>query len=78
MKDVIKMIVQVIHFLSFCGVILAGILGVIYEIIGHAKFEQILSTIGITKGFERIWTASAVMLLLLIITHFIKVKLLAN
>lgn len=78
MKEIIKIIVQVIHFLSFGGVILAGILGVVYEIIGHAKFEQILSTIGISKGFERIWIISALMILLLIITYFIKVKFLAD
>lgn len=75
MKEILKMIVQVIHVLSFCGVILSGILGAVYEIIGHAKFEQVLSAIGISKGFERIWVVSATMLLLLITTYFIKAKL---
>lgn len=75
MKEIIKMIVQVVHILSFCGVILSGILGAVYEIIGHAKFEQVLSAIGISKGFERIWVVSAIMLLLLITTYFIKTKL---
>jgi hypothetical protein len=75
MKEILKMIVQVVHVLSFCGVILSGILGAVYEIIGHAKFEQVLSAIGISKGFERIWVVSAIMLLLLITTYFIKAKL---
>lgn len=75
MKEIIKMIVQVVHVLSFCGVIFSGVLGVVYEIIGHAKFEQVLSAIGISKGFERIWVVSAIMLLLLIITYYIKAKL---
>ena len=75
MKEILKMIVQVVHVLSFCGVILSGILGAVYEIIGHAKFEQVLSAIGISKGFERIWAVSAIMLLLLITTYFIKAKL---
>lgn len=75
MKEIIKVIVQVVHVLSFCGVILSGILGAVYEIIGHAKFEQVLSAIGISKGFERIWVVSAIMLLLLITTYFIKTKL---
>ena len=75
MKEIIKIIVQVVHVLSFCGVILSGILGAVYEIIGHAKFEQVLSAIGISKGFERIWVVSAIMLLLLITTYFIKTKL---
>lgn len=75
MKEIIKMIVQAVHVLSFCGVILSGVLGAVYEITGHAKFEQILSAIGISKGFEQIWAVSAIMLLLLITTHFIKAKL---
>ena len=75
MKEILKMIVQVVHVLSFCGVILSGILGAVYEITGHAKFEQVLSAIGISKGFERIWVVSAIMLLLLITTYFIKAKL---
>ena len=77
MKETIKMIVQVVHALSFCGVILAGALGVVYEIIGHAKFEKILSGIGISKGFNWVWGVSIIMLFLLITTHFIKAKLLS-
>ena len=76
MKEIIRKIVQVVHILSFCGVILSWILGVIYEIVGHAKFEQWLSAIGISKGFEMIWVVSVVMLLLLITTYLIKSKLL--
>ncbi len=75
MKEIIKMLVQAVHVLSFCGVILSGVLGAVYEIIGHAGFEQILSAIGISKGFEQIWVVSAIMLLLLITTYFIKAKL---
>ena len=75
MKETIKMIVHAVHILSFCGVIFSGVLGAVYEIMGHAKFEQVLSAMGISKGFERIWVVSAIMLLLLIITYFIKAKL---
>lgn len=75
MKTLFKAIVQVVHILSFCGVLLAGVLGVIYEIVGYAKFEKILSSLGISKGFERIWILSIIMLLLLIVTYFIKTKL---
>ena len=75
MKEILKIIVQIVHVLSFCGVMLSGILGTVYEIIGHAKFEQLLSAIGISHGFERIWVVSAIMLFLLITTYFIKAKL---
>ena len=75
MKEIIKMIVQVVYVLSFCGVIFSGILGAVYEIIGHAKFEQVLSAIGISKGFEQVWVVSAIMMFLLITTYLIKAKL---
>lgn len=74
MKVNIKLIVQAVHVLSFCGVILSGVLGAVYEIIGHAEFEQMLSVIGISQGFERIWVVSAIMLVLLITTNIIKTK----
>ena len=75
MKQNIKIIVQIVHVLSFCGVILSGVLGAVYEIIGHVKFEQALSAIGISKGFEGFWVVSAILLLSLITTYFIKTKL---
>ena len=78
MKGMLKVVVQIVHVVSFCGLMLAGVLGVIYEIVGHAKFEQMLSMIGISKGFERIWMFGAIMLFVLIITYYIKVRLLAN
>lgn len=55
MKDVIKTFVQIVHILSFGGLLLCGALGVVYEIIGPAKYEQLLSSFGISNGFERTW-----------------------
>lgn len=75
MKEMIKKIIQVAHVLSFSGVIFSGGLGAVCEIIGYAKFEQVLSAIGISKGFDRYWLVSVIMLLLLISTYFIKAKL---
>lgn len=75
MKGVIRIIANVLYVLSFCGVILAGVLGAIYELIGHAKFEQMLSSLGVSNGFKRFWIFSIIMLLFLVITRFIKVKL---
>ena len=75
MKEIIKMIVQVIHIISICGSMLSLILGAVYEIIGYAKFERMLSAIGVSKGVERFWVISAIMLVLLITTYFIKTKL---
>lgn len=78
MKDVIKTVVQIVHILSFCGTLLCGVLGVVYEIIGPVKYEQLLSSFGISKGFERTWIWAVVMLILLLSTYFIKAELLSN
>lgn len=75
MKGIVKILVQIVHIGSFCGLMFLGLLGVIYEIVGHAKFEQILMYLGISKGFERIWAVGIIMLILLAITYFIKAKL---
>ena len=78
MKDVIKTFVQIVHILSFGGLLLCGALGVVYEIIGPAKYEQLLSSFGISNGFERTWLWAVMMLILLLSTHFIKAKLLSK
>lgn len=73
---VVKLIVNILHFVSFCAVLISGALGILYEIVGHAKFERILESIGISKGFERVWIFSAIMLGILLVTYFIKNKFL--
>ena len=76
MKRTVKIIVNTVQIISFCGVMLTGVLGAIYEILGNGKFEQMLSVIGLPNGFEWTWVIGAIMLLLLILTYIIKGKLL--
>ncbi len=78
MKKSLKSLVNLVHILSFCGLILAGLLGVIYEIIGPVKFDQLLSKIGIANASDNVLLLGAVMLLLLVITYFIKTKYFEN
>lgn len=68
----------IILFKSFCGTLLCGVLGVVYEIIGPVKYKQLLSSFGISNGFECTWIWAVVMLILLLSTHFIKAELLSN
>lgn len=75
MKGVFRRIVEMVNILSFGGVILSVAFGVLYELIGHAKFEQVLSAIGISNGFACCWILGTVMIVLLIVTSFIKEKL---
>ncbi len=74
MKQLFRAIVWIVHVVSFCGIGAVGVLGLIYEIVGHAKFEQILSAIGISNGFQRCWLFGLMMLFLLIVTYLIKIK----
>ena len=75
MKDVIKTFVQIVHILSFGGLLLCGALGVVYEIIGPAKYEHLLSSFGSCNGGERTGMWAVMMLILFRSTQFIKAKL---
>lgn len=74
MKEIIRMVVNITHIISFCGVLLFGILGIIHEIIGPIKFQRMLSTIGISKSVEELLNFSYIMIFVLIITYVIKIK----
>lgn len=74
MKNIFRTIVEMVNILSFGGVMLCGVFGVLYELIGHPKFEQVLSVIGISNGFECCWIFGTVMIVLLAITSSIKKK----
>jgi len=74
MKNLICIAVNIVHILSLCGVMFVVVLGVLYEIIGHAKFDQLLSKFGIVKGFEFVWVVGVITISLLIITSFLKAK----
>ena len=74
MKKNFKIIVQVLYVFSFVGLILSCVLGAVYDIVGHTKFEQTLSAIGISNGYVRGAAFILIMLLLHIATSFIKSK----
>ena len=76
MRKIILMSIQVIQAISIGWLILAVFLGVLYEFVGYQKFEQMLSTIGVTNGFNLIWIISLIIFVLLVIIHFIKPRLL--
>lgn len=64
-------IARVLVAISIIGAIILGFFGAIYEIVGHAKFEQFLSSIGISNGFRLLWIFGIAVLLLLIISCII-------
>ena len=48
------------------------------DLLGHAKFEKILSVIGITNGFNKIWAVSIVSFLVWCVLYYIKFKVLGR
>ena len=76
MKEIIKIIIKTIHVISFCLLFFVYVISVIYEIIGRIKFEQMLSSIGLSNGSKLLWIVGITVLLLFIITYFIKYKFL--
>ena len=74
MKEIIKIIFKTIHAISFCLVIFIFVISVIYEIIGRTKFEQMLSSIGLSNGAKLLWIVGITALLLLITTYFVEYK----
>lgn len=74
MTNIIKICVNVVHVFSFCILMVIGIIGMLYELIGARRYEQILSAMGISNGFKWTWIIGFTALFLLIITYLIKVK----
>ena len=72
MKNVVKVIIYALHYVSIFGVIFSGLIGVVYELIGFEIFENLLMSIGIEDGFNIIQTISFIFLGLLVITFIAK------
>ena len=72
MKNVVKVIIYAIHYVSIFGVILSGLIGVVYELTGFEIFENLLMSIGIEDGFNIIQTMGFIFLGLLVITFIAK------
>ena len=72
MKNVVKVIIYALHYVSIFGVILSGLIGVVYELIGFEIFENLLMSIGIEDGFNIIQTMGFIFLGLLVITFIAK------
>jgi len=64
--------IYALHYVSIFGVILSGLIGVVYELIGFEIFENLLMSIGIEDGFNIIQTMGFIFLGLLVITFIAK------
>ena len=75
MKEFIRNIVNITHIISFCMLLVIGVMGVIYELIGHVRFERLLKTIGVSNSFDKFWILGVVVFFVLLITYFLKAKI---
>ena len=57
-------ILKLTNILSLCGLILIGLIGVVYELLGHGYFEKLCGALGIPNGFRLVWICGIVLLLL--------------
>lgn len=74
MKDLIKIVVTIVHLLSFCGAVILVVLGYLYDAVGPAKYEQLASLVGISDGLKTFRILGIVVLSLLIVTFLVKRK----
>lgn len=75
MREITKVILLMINIISFVFVLLFGITGMIYELLGHAYYEKMLEELKIPWSFEYIWLFMLECLIILIITYFLRKKL---
>lgn len=75
MRDFIKALLFVTNIVSFALVIIFGIGGVIYEILGPEKYERIFRWLNIPWNFDKFFNIGYICLAILIVTYFLRVKL---
>ena len=75
MNGVIKIIINVLHIISFVGLAVSGLIGAISEIVGWGIIDRIFFKIGISRGFELLMIIGYISLTILLVTYFIKTKI---
>lgn len=78
MKEIIKIILLIVNIVSFTIVTIIGILGILSEILGSAKFDDLLKSLNIPLNFNILWKLSIIFIPILIITFIIREKFFGN
>lgn len=74
MRAIVKILVNIIHNLSLCILVLLWIIGAIDEIVGAKKTEQIFSAIGLPNSFISYWILCITVLIISFVTYNLKIK----
>lgn len=72
MKKFLRNLVNVVQAVSFCGLMLAGLSGLAYDLLGWMAMEKLFAAMGISRWMELGWWFGGGMLLLLLLTSFLK------
>ena len=72
---IIKTIVKWINAASLIGMMLTGLVGVSYDLLGSGKFDKVCTFLGIQNGFKLVWVFGSVMLFLFTVSHVLKNRL---
>ena len=80
MKKIVKKIIQSLQIISICaGLILGGLIAPLYDVIGHKRFENLLSIIGIDiangNSFNLLVWLCIIFIFLIITTTIINYRL---
>lgn len=74
MKDFINNFLLLVNIIAAILVSIFGIVGVVYELLGPKKFEDLLLRLNVPWDFECLWNVSMVCVAVLIITCFLRFK----
>ena len=75
MKEIIRIILLVLNIVSFVIIAIIGVLGILSELLGPAKFDDLLKSLNIPLNFNILWKLSIIFIPILIITFVIRKKL---
>ncbi len=74
MRNIVRIFLLIVNYISFALVLLFGLSGVIYEILGPARYEKILAKLKIPWSFDRVWSFMFICLIIMILTYFLRKK----
>lgn len=74
-KSVPRILLSWVYHISFALILLIGALGVLYELIGPKKVEELLLSIGISLSIPQYWAISGVCLAFFIGSNIIRNKM---
>ena len=75
MKEVLREVVKIVYAILSGGAALVVILSIICELVGVAKYEKLLSILGISNGFEKTFIFSGIIVFFWIMSYMIKNKM---